>query len=110
ARIGPSRLFLEALIQHDLGNAAESRKALDTLIAKHAGAWAYQIAEIHARRGERDRAFEWLELAREHAAKKGSALQADTGMDDIKTDPLLRTLHGDPRWKPFLRKMNLPVD
>jgi hypothetical protein len=29
---------------------------------------------------------------------------------ELRYDPLLTNLHADPRWKPFLRKMKLPVD
>jgi len=100
-RRGPGRLFFEALAQHDLGNDGESQAALEALIAKHAGGWPCQIAEICAWRGERDRAFEWLERAQ---------VQRDPGLQDTKDSRYLRRLHDDPRWKPFLRKMNLPVD
>jgi hypothetical protein len=28
----------------------------------------------------------------------------------LKTDPLLRSLHGDRRWRPLLQAVNLPVE
>jgi hypothetical protein len=56
---------------------------------------------VHAWRGERDRAFEWLERAYD---------LRDADLPNVKNDPILRKVHDDPRWKPFLRKMNLPVD
>ena len=59
---------------------------------------AWELAEIHAFRGEKDPAFEWLNKAYE--------LQ-DTGLRGVKVDPLLRDLHGDPRWPSFLEKMGL---
>jgi TolB-like protein/tetratricopeptide (TPR) repeat protein len=98
---GADRLFYEALAQHELGNAKQSQAALDTFVARHAGAYAYRIAEIYAWRGERDRAFEWLERA---------YVQHDGNLEATKIDSSLRRLHDDPRWKPFLKKMNLPVD
>jgi hypothetical protein len=58
-----------------------------------------EIAEAHAFRGNKDRAFEWLERA---YAKRDSDLYY------VKGDPLLRNLESDPRYKAFLRKMNLP--
>jgi hypothetical protein len=54
-----------------------------------------------ATRGETDKAFEWLERAYE---------QRDGGLSEIKGDPLLRSLEHDPRYRPFLQKMKLPVD
>ena len=71
------------------------------MIAKHSHGAAYQIAEVHAWRGEADLAFEWLERAR---------AQRDGGLSLVKVDPLLRNLSGDPRYTALLKKMNLPVD
>ena len=31
----------------------------------------------------------------------------DGGLADMKLDPYLRSLHADPRWDAFLRKMGL---
>jgi hypothetical protein len=45
-----------------------------------------------------DRAFEWLERA---------YVQRDVGLADIKPGAHLRSLHRDPRWGAFLRKMGL---
>jgi hypothetical protein len=57
---------------------------------------AYQIAEVYGVRGDVNRAFEWLERAWR---------QKDGGLVSTKTDPDLRSLHGDPRWHPFLKKI-----
>jgi TolB-like protein/Tfp pilus assembly protein PilF len=48
---------------------------------------AYQIAEVHAFRGEPDLAMEWLERA---------YLQRDGGLSEILTSPFLKVLAGDP--------------
>ena len=58
-----------------------------------------EIAEAYALRGNADKAFEWLDRA---YAKKDSDLYY------VKGDPLLKNLERDPRYKAFLRKMNLP--
>ena len=55
----------------------------------------------HAYRGEADLAFEWLERA---------YAQRDSGLGEIVSSALLRGLHGDPRWQPFLRKLRLADD
>jgi TolB-like protein len=95
------RLTGVSIAQHDLGHAQESQAALEALVKGNGADAAYQVAEVHAWRGETDQAFEWLERAR---------LQADTGISLIKTDPLLRKIRGDPRFAVMLRKLKLPVD
>jgi TolB-like protein/tetratricopeptide (TPR) repeat protein len=84
---------------HALGRRSESDAALAALKGKYAAEAAYQIAEVHAFRGEVDLAFEWLERAYD---------QRDGGLADIKGDPFLRGLVGDPRYKAFLRKLKPP--
>jgi TolB-like protein/tetratricopeptide (TPR) repeat protein len=89
-----------AMAHHDLGHAPESEAALAALIAADAGDAAYQVAEAYAWRGEREKAFEWLERAR---------VQADTGLGWIKVDPLLARLRADPRYPALLRALRLPA-
>ena len=52
-------------------------------------------------RGEVDLAFEWLRKSYEWR---------DSGTVLARCDHLLGNLHPDPRWQPFLRKMNLADD
>ena len=84
---------------HALGRRRESDAALAALKEKYGDVAAFQIAEVHAYRGEADLAFEWL--ARAYA-------QRDGGLVDIKGDRFLRKLSADARYKAFLRKMKLP--
>ena len=93
------RLSALPLAYHALGRHSESDAALAALKSKHGGEMAYQIAEVHAFRGEADLAFEWLERA---------YAQRDGGLADIKGDRFLRGLAGDPRYKALLRKLKLP--
>ena len=83
-----------------LGDAKASQQALDQLIASDAADAAYQIAEVYAWRGEKDRAFEWLERAYR---------QLDGGLASIKIDPLLASLRTDPRFTALLRRLNFPT-
>ena len=92
------RLWAIAMAQHDLGYTAEAEAALNDLIAKHGNEAAYQIAQIFGSRGDVDRGFEWLERAYR---------QRDPGLSNTGQDPFFRSLHADPRWLPFLRKMGL---
>jgi TolB-like protein/Tfp pilus assembly protein PilF len=91
-----ARLRSRAIIHHAAGRRAGSEAALQELIAKHQGDSAYQVAEVYAARGEPDLAFAWLERAYE---------QRDPWLSEIKAEPLFRSLHADPRWGAFLRKM-----
>ena len=88
-----------AMVEHTLGHAKASQQALDAVIAKYALMAAYQIAEVYAWRGEKDKAFEWLERAYQHQ---------DGGLSRVKGDALLKSLRNDPRFNTLLRKMNLP--
>ena len=92
------RLFALAIIQHAAGRRTEADEALQGLARKYANDAAYQLAEAYAVRGAADLAFEWLERA---------YAQRDAGIAWTKIDPLLRTLHADPRWEVFLRKLGL---
>jgi tetratricopeptide (TPR) repeat protein len=85
-----------AIVHHAAGHRVESDEALRELFAKHGEDFAYQIAEAHAVRGEADAAYDWLERALSNR---------DSGLPQAKSSPYLRSLHGDPRWGVFLRKM-----
>ena len=95
---GAHRLLALSTIYHAQGNAAESDAALRKLIETEAEYGAYQIAEAYAARGELDKAFEWLERA---------YLQRDPGLAEVKASVPLRSLHGDSRWRAFMKKMGL---
>ena len=94
-----SRQFGVALAEHSLGHPSESQQALEELIAKYAQDYPVQIAEIYAWRGEKDKAFEWLQRA---------YMQRDGGLSDIKFDVLLAGLRSDGRFATLIRKMGLP--
>jgi len=93
------RLSGIAMVEHSLGHTKESQRALDETISKAAQTGAFQIAEAFAWCGKIDKAFEWLERAYR---------QRDGGLFQLKTDPLLRTLRSDPRYKAMLKELNLP--
>jgi serine/threonine protein kinase/Tfp pilus assembly protein PilF len=87
-----------AMLSWALEKRTESDAALKSLTEKFASSDAYGIAEVHAYRREIDAAFRWLERAyRQHHA----------GMFGLKTDPLLRNLHDDPRFQALLTRMKL---
>ena len=94
------RAMGDAMVDHSLGRAAESQRALDSLLALPVvRKGSYQVAQIYAWRGEADRAFEWLGYAVE---------ERDPGLTYLKRDPVMRALRGDPRYAALVRKLNLP--
>ena len=95
---GVFRNMALALIHHALGRTGESDAALRKMIEQFGWTGAYQIAEVYAYRSDPDKAFEWLERAYK---------QRDPGVVLAATDPMLRPMHSDPRWQPFLQKMGL---
>ena len=90
-----------AMTEYSLGHAAESQAALDELTTSYAAGFAFQIAQVHAWRGEVDAAFEWLDRAYE---------RHDSGLLRICGDPRLKSLVGDPRYDAMLRKLNYPLE
>jgi len=96
-----ARLLVVAMARWSQKRIPESDEALARLTEGTADTAAYQIAEVHAYRGEKDRAFEWLERAHR---------QRDPGLSTLRSDPFLANLHGDPRWSAFVRTMGLADD
>jgi tetratricopeptide (TPR) repeat protein len=98
--IGWVKFTGQVVAYHALGREQDSNAALAALIAKYHTQAANQIAQVYAYRGEADKSFEWLERAYE---------QRDTGMPEIKSNPLFTNLHHDPRYTELLKKMHLPA-
>ncbi len=90
------RLCGLGLAYHAAGRTREADATLAELIAKYQKDAPYQIADVYAFRGEVDKAFEWLDRAfKEH----------DTGLTEVKTDPLFEKLRHDPRFLTVLDRM-----
>lgn len=95
------RLQGEALALHSLGRRVEAQRSLDRLIKRYMEVAPFLIAGVYAWRGQRSRALDWVERA--YALRDPRTVQ-------IKHNPILRSLRGEPRWDALLRKMNLPPD
>jgi hypothetical protein len=96
---GAFRTRTYAMAYHVLGRERESDVALRELIATYQTSAAFSVATVYAFRNQRDEAFAWLDRA---------YAQHDGGLIATKVEPLLKNLHGDPRYAALLKKLNLP--
>jgi TolB-like protein len=88
-----------AMVYYALGRREESDTALTRLVKERADVDAFMVAAVFAFRGQLDEAMHWLERA---------YVQKDAGLFSVKFDLPLKNLEKDPRYKAFLKKMNLP--
>lgn len=82
------------------GRQEQARSALGRMLDLRARRYvdAYNIADVYAGLGEKEKAFEWLRQAyEEHAGQ----------LICIKVDPWIENLRSDPRYKELLKKMKL---
>jgi TolB-like protein len=93
------RRFEIALAQYARGDRKAADAALADLIANGRGL-DYQVAQVYAVRGEKEKAFQWLQIAFDNH---------DTGMLALLVDPLLGSLSDDPRYKNLLARMAFPA-
>jgi TolB-like protein len=87
------------LTYHALNRHQAADAAMQDLQTRAHQLWPMSVAEAYSYRGHKDDAFEWLDRA---------YTEKDSTLFWIKGDPLMHNLVGDPRYKTFLRKMNLP--
>ena len=65
------------------------------------------VAQVFAWRGDKDAAFEWLNLALDTDQPAG--IQGTTRVTRLG-DPVFKNLHDDPRWEDFRRRTGLPSE
>ena len=82
-----------------LGRRTDADAALARYQKEYAAKYPSSMATLHAWRAESNEAFEWLDRAYQ---------QHDYNLQWIKTDRSFENFRPDPRYKAFLRKMNLP--
>jgi TolB-like protein/tetratricopeptide (TPR) repeat protein len=87
-----------AIAYSGMGKPDQAKQALERLL-KIPTASAYNIASVHAYRGEKDLAFRSLEAAYR---------EREPDLVALKFDPLLESLRNDPRYNALVRRMNLP--
>ena len=95
----PIRAHLYALAYYALGRKKESDAALSELVTKYHASNATEIATVYAFRNQPDEAFKWLDRA---------YAQHDPSLGYTRAEPLLKSLHNDPRYDALLKKLKLP--
>jgi TolB-like protein len=88
-----------AMAYHALGRKADSDAMLARMLKEHPDRYGAGIASVYAFRGQSDEAMRWLDRA---------YTQKDVGLAYVKVDAPFKRIGADPRYKAFLRKMNLP--
>jgi TolB-like protein/Tfp pilus assembly protein PilF len=94
-----NRLDILPIVLQAAGRQTEADAALNALTSKFADSDAYYVAANYAYRGDHDLAMQWLERAYQHK---------DAGFVEIVGEQLFKNMANDPRFKAFLKKMNLP--
>ena len=99
ARLSPESAEAEAGRVHALGRAgrtAEARDALGRLERRTGSSIAYEVAVALLGVGDREGALAHLETARNDRSER---------MVDLKIDPRMRLLHGDPAFERIAREV-----
>jgi len=87
------------VVYQALHRPRDAEEAFTRLKGEGAGRWPFGLSFASAVLGQTDQAFAWLGKA--YAGR-------DPSLWAIKGHPYFRSLEHDPRYKAFLRKMNLP--
>jgi TolB-like protein/Flp pilus assembly protein TadD len=88
-----------AMVYFALGRKADSDAELARMIEQHPKEYAFYIANVYAFRMQPNEVVQWLERA---------YAQKDPYLVYVKAELQETPLGSDPRFKAFLRKMNLP--
>jgi TolB-like protein/DNA-binding winged helix-turn-helix (wHTH) protein len=86
------------------GAMRQAAKELEHLHATKQMFVPMNLADIYATLGEKDRALYWLEQAYTHH----DMIQLGFPADYLGVDPMLASLHSEPRFKDLVRRMGLP--
>ena len=83
------------------GSKDDARKSLAELedMSKHRLVAPYWMAAVHAGLGENDEAFSWLEK---------SYTERSWWLVFLKMDPMMESLHSDPRYADLIRRVGFP--
>jgi TolB-like protein/lipoprotein NlpI len=88
-----------AVTYNKLNRQADAEAILAKLKAAQGDAAAYQYATIYAQWGNVSKALEWLD--------KAMSLR-DSGLEQLKVDPLMDPLRKEPRFQAVMRELKFP--
>jgi TolB-like protein/DNA-binding winged helix-turn-helix (wHTH) protein/Tfp pilus assembly protein PilF len=88
-----------AVVYHKLGRHADAEAVLAKMKAANGDDAAYNYAEVYAQWGDPASALRWLERA---------VRLRDSGLPELKVDPLMDPLRKDPRFQTIERKLKFP--
>jgi TolB-like protein/cytochrome c-type biogenesis protein CcmH/NrfG len=88
-----------AIIYDKLGRHADAEAVLGKLKAAAGDDAAYAYATIYAQWGHPPKALDWLEKALQ---------MRDSGLEQLKVDPLLDSLRNEPRFQAIERELRFP--
>lgn len=89
------KLQFQAMLYHSLGRIDEADAALNRFIDAYSEMGNFDIAEIYAWRGEKDKAFKWIDRA----------LELNPYLwNDLEYQPFLKGLSEDERWKALMQR------
>ncbi len=92
----------DARAWHMLGFSLHSLGELDQALEAHlkaasfedtAGVGTYNVACVYALKGDKDKAFEWLEKAQAAGFSDAGQLDRDSDMDNLRKDPRFAEIH-----------------
>jgi tetratricopeptide (TPR) repeat protein len=92
-------LVCQAIIYQKVGRREAASAALRRAAEQAGDAGGYQYAEIYAQWGENKAALDWLE--------KAMRLR-DTGLPNLRIDPLMDPLRKEPRFQAIERELKFP--
>jgi adenylate cyclase len=87
----------QALALYQLGRSEDFEAKLQELITRWGDRWPSEVAHVYAYIGDAETAFQWLER---------SVVEEEGNFD--WQEPLLVSLHDDPRWWPMVRRAGHP--
>jgi serine/threonine-protein kinase len=98
---GDGLFWLTGYVYAVSGEREAARKVIDELkeLSKRRYISPYDVAQIYAGLGDKDRVFEWLEKAYEDRSR---------WLDTLKINPVFDGVRTDARFADFLRRVNLP--
>jgi TolB-like protein/Tfp pilus assembly protein PilF len=98
AELYPNQLHILCLTYIATGHLKEAEKILTEIEKREVTPYnAFTRASIYAALDRKDEAFKWLNYEPHHCFVAWAAVSNN-----------FESLHGDPRWDEFLRKLNLP--